>query len=120
MNLYDVDQVIEAVRVFHPELRRPATWSAMRRAFRREGILLTLLPLTSNAKLISMGGVSVMAVNRDAPAARHTYFAVHEYAHVHLHAPAADEVVFNMTPCWPDDAREDEAEFFAQRLMQGW
>jgi Zn-dependent peptidase ImmA (M78 family) len=117
---YNIDQIIEAVRDMHPELRRPATWNAMRRAFKREGITLMLLPLTADAKLISMGGVSVMAVRSDAPPARHTYFAVHEYAHVRLHAPAADEVVFNMSPCWPNDPREDEAEYFAQRLMQGW
>lgn len=117
---YDVDQVVQAVRARHPELRQAATWNAMRRVLKKEGITLKLLPLIADAKVIAMGGVSVMAIRSDAPPARHTYFAVHEYAHIQLHAPAADEVVFNMSPCWPDDPREDEAEYFAQRLMQGW
>lgn len=117
---YNIDQIIQVLRDTHPEMRKPVTWSVMRRVLKKEGITLTLLPLTADAKLIAMGGVSIMAIRQDAPRARHTYFAAHEYAHIPLHAPAADEVVFNMSPCWPDDPREDEAEYFAQRLMQGW
>lgn len=120
MHTAEIDQIIVAVRERYPALRRPATWTAVKRALKEEGILLALLPITADAKLISMGGVSVIAIRQDAPRARHTYFAVHEYAHIHLHAPDADEVVYNMSPCWPDDPREDEAEYFAQRLMMGW
>lgn len=120
MQTHSIDRIIERIRRTYPELRGPATWEAMRRVLKREGITLMLLPLAGDAKLISMGGVSVMAIRSTAPAVRHTAYAVHEYAHIHLHAPAADEVVFNMSPCWPDDPREDEAEYFTQRLMQGW
>lgn len=113
-----IDAVIAALREAHPELRRPATWHGVRRVLKRLRIRVIFQPMRAEAKVLNMGGVAVVALNSDLPYRRHTYRLLHELGHVVLHGDD-DGVVFNMTPCWPDDPREDDAEYFAAQLLGG-
>lgn len=116
----DISAVIGQMRRAHPELRQPVTWHGIRRVLHRLRVDVVIRPLTVDAKVIHMGGCAVIALNANLPARRHTYRLAHELGHIMLHGAMSDDgVVFNMTPCWPDDPREDEAEYFAAQLLMG-
>jgi hypothetical protein len=119
MNAAAIDAVIAELRLVHPELQQPLTWEAMTAILHREGIVLLKIPLTHDAQVISADGISIIAINSNASPRRHTYYAAHEYAHVHLHFQEAHEVVYHTSACWPDDPREDDAEYMATMLLLG-
>lgn len=116
MRSEQIDAVIAQLREAHPELRKPATWPKLLRVMHRLGVVVRLIPMAAEAKIVSMGGVTVIALNRRLHYSRHTYRLAHEFGHFALHMTGA-EVVYNMTPCWPDDPREDDAEYFATQLL---
>lgn len=118
MRTGDIDATIAELRSLHAELRAPLTWQTMTTILRREGISLLRLPLRHDAQVISCDGISVMAINSNAPTARHTYYAAHEYGHIKLHFRDG-EIVYHTSACWPDDPREDDAEYFATQLLMG-
>lgn len=119
MNVAAIDTVIAELRQVHPELQQPLTWEAMTAILHREGIVLLRIPLTHDAQVISADGISIIAINSNSSPRRHTYYAAHEYAHVHLHFREAHEVVYHTSACWPDDPREDDAEYMATMLLLG-
>lgn len=119
MRLTAIDAVIADLRSVHPELQDPLTWTAMSAILAREGIVLITIPLLHDAQVISCDGISVIAINSNAPVARHTYYAAHEYGHIKLHFQEHGEVVYHSTACWPEDPREDDAEYFATTLLMG-
>lgn len=114
-----IDAVVADLRRIHPELERPLTWTTMSLILKRENISLLTLPLVHDAQVISCDGVSVIAINSNAPVARHTYFAAHEWGHIKLHFREPGEIVYHTSACWPDDPREDDAERFATMLLLG-
>lgn len=119
MNTDAIDDVIADLRLLHPELQQPLTWDAMSMILHREGITLLRIPLLHDAQVISADGISIIAINSNSSPRRHTYYAAHEYAHVHLHFREAHEVVYHTSACWPDDPREDDAEYMATMLLIG-
>ena len=119
MNQSAIDALIADLRLLHPELQQPLTWETMSLILRRERIALLKLPLQHDAQVISCDGVSVIAINSNASVRRHTYFAAHEWGHIKLHFREPGEIVYHTSACWPDDPREDQAEYFATTLLLG-
>lgn len=119
MRIDAIDAAIADLRQLHPELREPLTWLSMSAILQREGITLITIPLVHDAQVISCDGVSVIAINSNAPVVRHTYFAAHEYGHIKLHFKEPHEIVYHTSACWPEDPREDDAEYFATSLLMG-
>lgn len=115
---FAIDTLISEKRARHPELLNPLTWPALQRVCAREGVLLFRGPLPADAALVSIGGRHAIVLNSDLPARRHTYRAAHELAHAWLHAPT--EPTIYLMSADVQDRREDEAEYVALRLMQGW
>lgn len=114
-----VDRVLAAVRERHPELRRRLSWNGLAAVLRRERIQVVRVPMRTPAALLHRGGVSILMLNSDLPPRRHTYYCAHELGHHFLHADQELEPVFHMDVIWPDDPREDEAEYFAACLLGG-
>jgi len=119
MQVESIDAVIAAKREVHPELAHPLTWDALRAITDREGIVLAAVSLTRPAKLVAYDGAWMILVNSGLPPRRHTYFAAHELGHLWLHrtSDAGERLVYHMDTNWPNDPREDDAEFFAQRVL---
>lgn len=119
MRVAAIDAVIAELRSVHLELQQPLTWDGISAILAREGIPLLRLPLVHDAQVISCDGVSVIAVNSNGNPRRQTYYVTHEWGHVKLHFRDAGEIVYHTSACWPNDPREDDAEYFATRLMLG-
>lgn len=114
--------VLAAKREQHPELAAPLRWPGFRRLLARENIALYVRALGRPAQLVNFDGAWAILINANTPPRRHTYFGAHELAHLWLHHdPLCDraEVCYNMDTDWPDDPREDEAEFLAACLLGG-
>lgn len=114
-----VDRVLANRRELHPELRRRLTWNGLAAVIRRERIQVVYVPMNRPAALFCRCGVSVLMLNSDLPPRRHTYYAAHELGHHWLHADEDLDPVYHMDVIWPDDPREDEAEYFAACLLGG-
>ena len=113
---------LAAKRAIHPELGEPLRWHGFRRILARENIALYLRSLGRPAQLVNFRGAWAIIINASSPARRHTYFGAHELAHLWLHHdPTCDrrEICYNMSTDWPDDPREDEAEYLAACLLGG-
>jgi Zn-dependent peptidase ImmA (M78 family) len=113
-----MDALLRGKRQIHPELRHPLTWGAVQAVCRREGVLIKKGPLPADAVLLAALGSAVIVLNSDLPPRRHTYRAAHELAHWWLHSDR-ELTIYRMSEDVRDE-REDEAEYIALRLMQGW
>ena len=114
-----VDRVLEEKRGIHPEARVPLGWNGLLAILRRERISVVYAPLLRPAALLTNRGISVLLLNSDLPPRRHTYYGAHELGHAWLHADTETEACFHMDVVWPDDPREDEAEYCAACLLGG-
>lgn len=114
-----IDGVIAQLRMRYPELNAPLTWSTLSAILAREGVGVIRVPLIHDAQVISCDGVSIIALNSHGNQRRYTYYAAHEWGHIKLHFREADEIVYHTSACWPDDPREDDAEYFATSLLMG-
>lgn len=114
-----IDALLEGKRLTHPELRDPLTWEGFQRVCEREGVAIAHGPLPSDAVLLSGLGTAVIVLNCELHPRRHTYRGAHELAHHWLHTES-EPVVYTMCDPLIADAREDEAEYVALRLLQGW
>jgi Zn-dependent peptidase ImmA (M78 family) len=114
-----LDAIVEAKRARHPELRAPLTWSAFQAVCDRKGIPIRHGPLTTDAVLMSALGTAVIVLNSQLDVRRHTYRGAHELAHHWAHG-SREPVLYTMRDLAGPDEREDEAEYIATRLLQGW
>lgn len=114
-------QVYVETRATHPDLLGGRlTWNGARGLCRRLGVRLIITPLVREAQVIAPLGTPVILLNSEVPPRRHTYRVAHELGHVLMgHAESGDELVYHLSPCEPDDPREDEAELLATLLCQG-
>lgn len=114
-----VDAVLREKRACHPELRRPLDWPGVQEVCAREGVRITHGPLPADAVLLAAHGTAVIVLNNELHPRRHTYRVAHELGHWWLHT-APGRTVYQMRDPLAHDQREDEAEYVALRLMQGW
>lgn len=114
-----LEALLEGKRLTHPALREPLTWDALRQVCQREGIAIVSGDLPAEAVLLSSLGTAVIVLNRGLHPRRNTYRAAHELAHHWLHADH-ELVIYTMCDPLTHDEREDEAEYVALRLLQGW
>lgn len=115
----ELDAIVRAKRARHPELRGPVTWAGVQAVCAREGIPVRPGPLPVDAVLLSALGTAAIVINRGLHPRRHTYRVVHELAHHWAHT-SDEPVIYTMRECDASDPREDEAEYIATRLLQGW
>lgn len=114
-----MDALLKAKRRRHPELRQPLSWESLQAVCARERIRIAYGPLPADAVLIAGLGTSVIVLNSELPPRRHTYRGAHELAHAWLHV-SSGPVFHTMRDGNEHDPREDEAEYVATKLMQGW
>ena len=76
-------------------------------------------PLPNDAVLLSGLGTAVIVLNNELHPRRHTYRGAHELAHWWFHSEHGP-VLYTMSDPTSRDPREDEAEYIAMRLLQGW
>jgi len=114
-----LDALLEGKRTRHPELREPLSWEGFRQVCEREGVSITVGPLSVDAVLLSALGTSVIVLNCELHPRRHTYRGAHELAHHWLHSEH-EPVIYTMRDLGAPDRREDDAEYVATRLLQGW
>lgn len=113
-----MDALISAKRERHPELRIPLTWTVFQLVCEREHVPVVFGPLPADGVVITGLGSAAIVLNSELHPRRHTYRGAHELAHVWLHQD--DEVPVYLMSDDQHDPREDEAEYVALRLMQGW
>lgn len=114
-----LDAIVEAKRARHPELREPLTWTTFQKVCEREGVRLAKGPLPVDAVLMSALDTAVIVLNSELDERRHTYRGAHELAHHWAHS-SHEPVIYTMRDVWAPDPREDDAEYIATRLLQGW
>jgi len=114
-----LEALLEGKRMTHPELREPLSWEGLRQVCAREGVSIVSGELPADAVLLSGLGTAVIVLNRELHPRRHTYRAAHELAHHWLHAER-EPVIYTMRDPLAYDEREDDAEYVALRLLQGW
>jgi Zn-dependent peptidase ImmA (M78 family) len=111
--------MLESKRERHPELRAPLAWPTLMSVCEREGVAISYGPLPCDAMLLARLGSAVIVLNSELHPRQHTYRAAHELAHWWLHGDR-EAAFYTMRDPVAHDAREDEAEYMALRLMQGW
>lgn len=118
-----LDRIIAAKRRTHRELRRPLDWAGFRAICAREDVLVELAPMDREAMLAGYGGVWMIVINANEHPRRHTYRGAHELGHLWAHVDQGPlgrfEACYHMDVEWPDDPREDEAEYIATLLLRG-
>lgn len=114
-----LDSLVAEKRRRHPELREALTWTALQVVCEREGVPIVNAPLAVDALLLTGLGTSVIMLNSRLDPRRHTYRAAHELAHHWIHS-SREPVIYTMRDLAAPDPREDEAEYVATRLLQGW
>ena len=97
----------------------PITWAGFQAVCEREGIPVVQRSLPTDAVLMSALGSAVIVINSELDVRRHTYRGVHELAH-HWANSSREPVIYTMRDLAGPDEREDEAEYIATRLLQGW
>jgi hypothetical protein len=114
-----IDEVLEAKRLGHPELRRPLTEASLRTLLEREGVRLVIRPHPRDEELLPIAGRWVIIVDRRQERAAWLVLACHGLAHYWLHIDATEPIAFDRSPEWYDDVRELEANYVAERLIAG-
>ena len=113
-------ELYASAQAAHAELRRPLTWNGAQALCRRLGVPVLMRPMPVPAQVVGALGTSVVLLDSNTPPRRHTYLLAHELAHVLLgHTGGREGVVYHLTPCAPDDPREDDAELLATLMLQG-
>lgn len=115
----ELDAIVTEKRARHPELLKPLSWSAFQRVCRREGIPVAHAPLPTDAVLLTALGTAAIVINSELDVRRHTYRGMHELAHHWCHS-SREPVIYTMRDFGTPDEREDDAEYIATRLLQGW
>lgn len=115
----ELDALVEAKRTRHSELRAPLTWAGFQAVCARERVPIAYGALPTDAVLLTALGTAVIVINGTLDVRRHTYRGMHELAHHWAHS-TREPVLYTMRDVGAPDEREDEAEYIATRLLQGW
>lgn len=113
-----VGRTVEAKREQHPELRTAVSYQDLLSVCNREGITVRHGPLPTAGVAISHGENRIIGLSTLGPVRFMAYALAHEMAHIWMHGDD-EPAVYHMIEPWPDDPREDEAEYLATILLQG-
>lgn len=121
--LEEIRALIEKKSAMHPELRRPLGLAGFRRVLKRERVELVVRPHPRIAQLIpQLAGWSIV-VDKRQPAEARLLCGCHELAHLWLHHDPYfgryETSIYDHSPPWYDDIREQEADAFAEMLVRG-
>lgn len=116
-----IDRIVAAKRRAHRELRAPLTWAGFREICGREGIVVTLADVERPGCIFGFDGSwTILLSNRGV---RQLHYGAHELGHLWAHIDQEPlgrfEATYYMDTGWPDDPREDEADYVAALLLMG-
>lgn len=114
-------RIVNAKRRAHRELRGPLSWSGLRAICEREGVLLELADVERPACIFGFEGSWTILVS--SRGVRQLHYGAHEIGHLWAHIDQEPlgrfEATYYMDTGWPDDPREDEADYVAALLLMG-
>lgn len=109
-----------AKAVLHPELARPLTLAAAKAILHRERVGLEFRAHPRPAQLVRMADGWKIVVDERSSDAERLVVIMHEIAHRWLgHVIEDDPIVFDQSEPWHHDARELEANHYAEMLISG-
>lgn len=116
-----LDRIVAAKRRRHPELRRALSWSGFREICAREGVIVTLADVERPGCIFGFeGSWTILLSSRGV---RQLHYGAHELGHLWAHVDQEPlgrfEATYYMDTGWPDDPREDEADYVAGLLLLG-
>lgn len=121
--LADIRALITDKTAMHPELRRPLGLAGFRRMLVREKVELVVRAHPRIAQLTPRLDGWAIIIDKNQPATARLLCGCHELAHLWLHHdplfPRWETSVYDRSPMWFDEAREAEADAFAEMLVRG-
>jgi hypothetical protein len=118
-----LNTILEAKRAQHPELRRQASLAGMRGIARRERVRVLARPHPRFGELFPLPTGWLLIVDAGQAQAAWPVIIAHELAHLWVHHDPFFErhetEVYDRSPEWYDAVREAEAEYVAQRMVDG-
>lgn len=116
-----LERIVQAKRRAHRELRKPLSWSAFREICTREGVIVTLAVVERPACIFGFQGAWTILLS--SRGVRQLHYGAHELGHLWAHIDQEPlgrfEATYYMDTGWPDDPREDEADYMAALLLMG-
>jgi len=121
--LAELRAVLDAKRTIHHELAAPLTLPSLRRIAAREGVELLARPHARMGELLPLLGRWTIIIDSSQPKLAWKIIGAHELAHLWLHVDPffsrSEIAVYDASPPWYDQVREEEADVFAELLVRG-
>lgn len=116
-----LQRILEAKRRAHRELRRPLSWAGFHDICAREGVIVTQADVERPACIFGFDGSWTILLS--IRGVRQLHYGAHELGHLWAHIDQEPlgrfEATYYMDTGWPDDPREDEADYVAALLLMG-